>query len=140
MNTLHRPADLDAPQPPPDAAEQMALYRHFDKLDALGRRLGLGSLLDICDCSGRPATGTTPGDLAARQTSWLALPDALRLLEGLVDHLRRRPVRFGIFTNDYAQVVSELEEALGIARALALPDTRIDLPTATRRPPRAIGP
>lgn len=119
MNTPHRPAGRPAAQPLSDATEQLALYRHFDKLDALGRRLGLGSLLEICDCSGRPASGTAPGDLMAREASWLALPDALRLLEGLHTHLRERRVRFGLFTDDYARVVSELEAALAIARTLA---------------------
>jgi len=119
MNTPHRSAGRPAAQPLSDAAEQLALYRHFDKLDALGRRLGLGSLLEICDCNSRPAAGTAPGELMAREASWLALPDALRLLEGLHAHLRERRVRFGVFTDDYARVVSELEAALAISRALA---------------------
>jgi hypothetical protein len=123
MNTPHRPTGRHAAHPLSDAAEQLALYRHFDKLDALGRRLGLGSLLVICDRSSRPAPGTTPGDLIAPEASWLALPDALRLLEGLHTHLRERRVRFGLFTDDYARVVSELEAALAIARALAAPHT-----------------
>lgn len=118
-----------------DDSDKHALYKHLDKLDALGRKLGLGSLLDICDTTDLrynndefelPPGVSSTLEVMARDGSWLALPEALRLLEGLLTHLQQHRVRFGLFTNDYAQVVAELEEALRFARTLAAPEAKFN--------------
>lgn len=107
-----------------DDSDKVALYKHADKLDALSRRLGLGSFLEACDTTDLrfntsdlelPAGAQTSNEVMAAQGVWLDAPQATRLLDGLLAHLRLHEVRFGLLTNDYLQVLSELSAALAYA-------------------------
>lgn len=109
-----------------DQSDKPALHKYADQLDGLSKKLGLGSFLAICDSTDArfnlddfelPEGMTSTDEVMARDGVWLDGAEAVRLLEGLLAHLRQHPVRFGFLTNDHAEVVSELAEALAFAKS-----------------------
>ena len=118
-----------------DESDKLALHKHADKLDAIGRKLGLGSFLAICDTTDLrfnadefelPEGVESTNELMATQGAWLEVSQAIRLLDGLLTHLRQHKVRFGLLSNDYEQVLAELSESLAYARAAPQPDARFN--------------
>lgn len=108
-----------------DDSDKYALHKHADKLDAVGRKLGLGSFVDICDTTdvrfntddlALPDGMTSTNELMAVQGAWLDLPRAIALLTGLLAHVQQNKVRFGLLRNDHDDVVAELTEALEFAK------------------------
>ena len=109
-----------------DESDKPALFKYGEKLDGISRKLGLGSFLDICDTTDLrfnadevelPNGVESTNEVMATQGAWLDVAQAVRLLEGLLTHLRQNKVRFGLLSNDYESVVSELAESLAYARS-----------------------
>ncbi len=110
-----------------DEADKYALHEHIDKLDALSKKLGLGSFNDICDTTDLrfnmdddfelPEGVESTNEIMAKEGVWVEVAQAVRLLEGLHAHLTQDKVRFGLLSNDYDQVMEELAEALAYAKA-----------------------
>lgn len=108
-------------------ADRYALYKHLDKLGALTRQLGLPSFDDFCDTTDLryntdesmelPEGMTSTNDLMAREGAWLDAPQAAEVLERLLGHIRDHKVRFGLFSNEHDEVVSELTEVLDFLRS-----------------------
>lgn len=108
-----------------DETDQLALYKHTDKLEELTRALGLPSFESACDTTDLqfnmsedelPAGMTSTNELMATKGQWLSLPDGIRMLEGLLANIRKDKVRFGLLSNQHDAVVAELEEVLAFAR------------------------
>ena len=108
-----------------DEADKYALHEHSDKLDDLGKKLGLGSFNDICDTTDLrfnmdefelPEGVESTSEVMAKEGVWVEVAQAVRLLDGLLTHIKEKKVRFGLLSNDYDQVVEELTEALAYAR------------------------
>mgnify|MGYP001201234455 FL=1 len=107
-------------------ADHAALYRHEKKLDALTRTLGLPPFRDFCDTLDLrynvedlplPPGMTTTNELMAAQGAWLPIADALHCLTTLREHIATKQVRFGLLSNQQAEVLAELDEAIAFARA-----------------------
>jgi hypothetical protein len=123
-----------------DESDKLALHKHADKLDAISRRLGLGSFLDICDTTDLrfnadefelPEGVESTNEVMATQGTWLEVAQAIRLLDGLLTHLRQNKVRFGLLSNDYEHVLSELAEALAYAQAAEHPTAKFNFSIVT---------
>ena len=108
-----------------DDSDKYSLHKHADKLDAIGRKLGLGSFHDICDTTdvrfntddlALPEGMTSTTELMAVQGAWIDLPRAIALLDGLLSNVQQNNVRFGLLRNDHDDVVAELSEALEFAK------------------------
>ena len=108
-----------------DEADKPALYRHSKKLDRLSRKLGVASFLSAQDFTDMlvnleqeelPAGMASTDDLMAQNGSWMAAQDAIVMLTRLLRHIEQEQVRFGVFSDDRAEVLRELEESLETAR------------------------
>lgn len=111
-----------------DEADHPALYKHADKLDGITRALHLQPFLEICDTTdlrfnvedtALPAGMSSTNELMAVQGSWMSMTSAVSFLQALRDHIADRKIRFGLLSNQHAQVVAELDEVLAFARAEA---------------------
>lgn len=123
-----------------DELDKFALYKHADKLDALGQKLGLGSFLDICDTTDLrfnadgfelPEGVGSTNEIMATQGAWLEIASAIKLLEGLLTHLHQNKVRFGLLKNDYERVLSELSEALAYVQTAERSDAKFNFGIVT---------
>lgn len=108
-----------------DESDKYALHEHSDKLDAISRKLGLTPFLDLCDTTDLrynmdefelPDGVESTNDIMAKEGAWADVADGIRLLDGLLAHLRENKTRFGLLSNDYDQVMEELAEALAYAK------------------------
>lgn len=111
-----------------DQSDHPALYRHAARLDAIAKSLGLHPFLEICDTTDQqfntedlelPAGMTSTDELMAAQGAWMPLEAALSLLQALKDHIVSKNVRFGLLSNQQAQVLAELDEVSAFARSHA---------------------
>jgi hypothetical protein len=107
-------------------ADQYALYKHADALDKITRKLRLPSFLDLCDTTDirfnasefeLPEGCESTTEVMAAEGVWLPLPDGIRVLEGLLDHIVEKNIRFGLLKNAHAAVVDELNDVLSFARS-----------------------
>ena len=123
-----------------DESDKFALYKHTDKLDAISLKLGLGSFLAICDTTDLrfnadefelPDGVESTNEVMATQGMWLEVSQAVRLLDGLLKHLRQNKVRFGLLSNDYEHVMSELGEALAYAQTAQQPGAKFNFSVVT---------
>lgn len=108
--------------------DRVALYNHTDKLDDLCKSFGIPSFAELCDSTDMqynmdefelPDGMESTNDYMALHGAWMDLPDAIRLLETLLRHIQEKSVRFGLLTNQHADVVMELSEVLTFAKAHA---------------------
>lgn len=108
--------------------DRLALYKHGTKLDALCRSLGLKPFLEICDTTDLryntedlelPAGVESTDELMAAQGTWIATQEAIDVLAKLLDHIRAKGVRFGMLSNQHAEVVEELSGAIDFIRTSA---------------------
>jgi len=106
--------------------DRSALYRHGRKLDAIARSLGLPSLLAMCDETDvrynmegldLPEGMNSTNDVMAASGAWLPREEALRLLQGLLAHIRSTRTRFGLLRNQHDDVVAELSGVLDFLEA-----------------------
>ncbi len=118
-----------------DESDKPCLHKHADKLDAICRKLGLRSFLDLCDTTDLrfnadefelPKGVESTNDVMAIDGVWLDVPQAIRLLDGLLAHLRQNKIRFGLLSNDHEQVLEELAEALAYARSAKSADVKFN--------------
>lgn len=66
-----------------------------------------------------PEGMSSTGELMAVDGSWAPVSEALHLLQALRDHVVAKKVRFGLLSNQQAQVVAELDEVIAFAKAHA---------------------
>lgn len=111
-----------------DQADRYALYSHGTKLDTLTRSLGLTPFLEFCDTTDLrfntddlelPPGIESTDEIMATQGAWIDTRAAIDLLERLLDHIRAKGVRFGLLSNQHAEVVAELTEVIAFVRANA---------------------
>jgi hypothetical protein len=105
-----------------DETDHLALYKHAEKLDAITKTLRLQSFLEICDTTDQrynadddaelPEGMTSTNELMASQGSWMPITAAVALLQAVRNHIIAKNVRFGLLSNQQAQVVSELDEVI----------------------------
>lgn len=116
---------LDGERVISDEADKHALFKHSKKLDRLTHRLGISSFLSAQDFTDYrfnlsdedlPDGLQSTDELMARDGTWMAAQDAIEMLRGLIDHIRGKKVKFGFFSDDREQVLSELEESLAMAQ------------------------
>ena len=109
-----------------ESEDRYALYKHADKLDAITKKLGLPSFLDLCDTTDLrfnadeielPEGVESSDEVMATDGAWLALDEAIAMLDRLLTHITEKQVRFGLLSNAHASVVEELAEVLVFARA-----------------------
>ena len=93
-----------------DGEDRSALFAHTDKLDSLCTSLGIPSFAGLCDSTDArfnmdefelPKGMESTNDHMALHGVWMALPDATRLLQTLLDHIREKSVRFGLLRNQH---------------------------------------
>ncbi|MBX9962097.1 MAG: hypothetical protein K2Y35_03525 [Burkholderiales bacterium] len=53
------------------------------------------------------------------QGTWIGTREAIDVLEKLLEHIRAKAVRFGMLSNQHAEVVTELAEVIEFVRANA---------------------
>lgn len=108
-----------------DERDKYALHKHLDRLDRLADEVGLPPLSALCDTTDLranleglplPAGMTSSDQWMAVEGVWLPAAEATAHLEALLRLLERERPRFGLFRNDYADVVQELRDALAFAR------------------------
>lgn len=111
-----------------EQADFLALYKHAQKLDAIAKELKLQSFLDICDTTDQrfniddidlPPGMTSTTEVMAEEGAWMPAGDAAAYLEALRDHIVAKNVRFGLLSNQQAQVIVELEEVIGFVKSQA---------------------
>ncbi|MFT3735262.1 MAG: hypothetical protein QM776_09585 [Rhodocyclaceae bacterium] len=111
-----------------DQADHRALYKHAGKLDRVCRGLGLSGFLSVCDTTDQrfnlddtdlPAGMSSTDEMMAASGVWMPIVEAVLWLQTLRDHIVSRNVRFGLLSNQYEQVLAELDEVLAFARAEA---------------------
>lgn len=109
-----------------DESDKYALYKHADKLEAIGQRIARMSFKSLCDTTDLeynlgddelPSGMTSTNELMARSGKWMAAADAARLLSALIAEIEAQKVRFGLLRNDHDAVLAELRESLGFAEA-----------------------
>lgn len=110
-----------------DENDKYALHEFSEALDAMGQQLGLGSFLSICDSIDLrfsieddmelPEGMESTVEWMARDGQWMDVAPAIRMLEGLVAHLRTAKPTLGTGDADREQTIEELEEALTFARS-----------------------
>ncbi len=109
-----------------DSTDRYALFDHSDKLDDLCRSLKLSSFADICDTTDvrfnmeefdLPDGMESTNEYMALHGVWMDLPDAIRMMETLLQHIQDKSVRFGLLKNQHSAVVSELADVLAFAKA-----------------------
>lgn len=119
-----------------DETDHLALYKHADKLDAISRDLKLPSFRAVCDTTDMkfnadddlelPDGMTSTRELMAVQGAWMPMPSAVAYLETLRDHIVTRKVRFGLLSNQHAEVVAELDEVLAFVKAAPAEATKFN--------------
>jgi hypothetical protein len=104
-----------------DEADHLYLYKHADKLDAVSRTLKLTPFLGICDTTdlrfntqdlALPAGMRSTDGWMAAQGAWMPAVDAANYLRSLHDHIVQKNLRFGLLSNQQAQVLAELDEVM----------------------------
>lgn len=122
-----------------DDADKPALYRHAERLDRLSRELGLGSFIAACDTTDLrfnahefelPPGAHSTLEIMISDGAWLSVPAAITLLTGLLNHLQRNKLQFGLLHQEYHEVLAELTDALAFATG-GPPDARFNFSIVT---------
>ena len=109
-----------------DEQDRHALYRHADKLDSLSKELALPSFLSACDHTDMrfnledmelPEGAQSTSHVMAVSGAWLSRDEADRMLDSLLKRIRDKNTRFGLLSNQQAQVLAELDEVLAFLRS-----------------------
>lgn len=118
-----------------DESDHAALYKHADKLDAIALSLALPSFHALCDTTDLrfnttdmelPEGVESTHQVMATDGAWMERAAAIELLEALLKHVVEKRVRFGLLSNQHAEVVEELTEVLAFARAAPAEATRFN--------------
>ncbi len=118
-----------------DESDHIALYKHADKLDGIASSLGLPSFQALCDTTDLrfnttdmelPEGVESTNQVMATDGAWMERAAAIELLDALLRHIVEKKVRFGLISNQHAEVVEELTEVLAFARAASADATRFN--------------
>jgi len=116
-------------------SDKYALFKYADKLDELSRKLNLGSFDALCDDTDLrfnmqdmelPEGMGSTNEMMAKDGKWVELGQAIKMLEGLLAHIRQNKVRFGLLKNEHVEVVAELEEAMTYAKSILGPGVKFN--------------
>jgi hypothetical protein len=98
-----------------DEADKSAMYRHLDKLDKLCLKLSvrkLSELLDTTDLEANfndnPLNEGTTWEIMAKKGKWFQPGEGIKILSALIAQLQKEPVRFGLLSDNYSQVLEDL--------------------------------
>ena len=107
-----------------DESDKSAMYRHLNRLDGVCVEIGLHKLsgfLDTTDLetafAGDDATGENGWERMAKVGQWFLPQEGVAVLTGLIARLREKPVRFGLLSNQYAEVLEDLGDCLASIEA-----------------------
>jgi len=104
-----------------DESDKYALYKHSKKLDKLTKELnvtGFISTQDLTDMQFNLSDDELPGgvettnEVMAEKGVWISGDDAVEMLEKLVSHISTNKIKFGLLSNDYEEIITELRESL----------------------------
>lgn len=104
-----------------DESDNYALYKHAKKLNKLTRQLQVTrfeTAQDFTDVQFNLSDQELPDgmestdELMAQKGVWISGAAAVEMLESLIAHLTANEVRFGLFSNDYDAVLTELRASL----------------------------
>ena len=116
---------LDGDKVISDEKDKYALFKHSKKLDRLCRKLGVSSFLSAQDftdyqfnvsAQDLPAGMESTDELMVKSGNWIAAQDAVNMLQQLISHIDDNKIKFGFFSDDRDQVLTELEESLQTAQ------------------------
>jgi len=100
-----------------DESDKSAMYRHVDKLDKLCVKLGVPTLsgfLDTTDLevsmSDEPVDTGNTWELMARKGKWFHPDEGVKVLSALIEQLQKQPIRFGLLSDGYPQVMQDLSD------------------------------
>ncbi|MDH3255447.1 MAG: hypothetical protein OEM62_10675 [Acidobacteriota bacterium] len=110
-----------------DDVDRRALYTFADKLDRLCHELGVTRLSeyhDTTDLEANLAPETDESDedddfpdtyeLMAEKGKWFPPEQGIEVVDRLLEHLKRKPVRFGLLGDHSEEVMRELEECRAV--------------------------
>lgn len=109
-----------------EEVDRRSLFDFTDKLADLCLSLEIPSFADLCDSTDvrfnmdefeLPDGMTSTSEYMAIHGAWMDLPDALGMLEALLQHIRAKSIRFGLLRNQHADVVRDLAEVIAFAKA-----------------------
>lgn len=105
-----------------------ALYKHTKKLDSLCKQLGLplfSRLLDDTDLRFNldefelPEGATSTNDVMKLKGVWDVASEVTSQFKTLAAHIQQNQVRFGLFSNQHAEVLEELRHVIAFAQQAA---------------------
>ena len=107
-----------------DESDKSAMYRHLSRLDGVCVGVGLRKLSDFLDTTdletafaGDDVTGEDGWERMAKVGQWFPPQEGVAVLTGLIARLREKPVRFGLLSNQYAEVLEDLGDCLASIEA-----------------------
>ena len=107
-----------------DESDKYALYKHSKKLDKVTKDLKLVNFEATHDFTDMkynlsdddlPEGMTSTDVVMAKEGVWISGSEAVEMLEKMITHISERRPRFGLISNDYMEVIRELEESLELA-------------------------
>lgn len=108
-----------------DESDKYALYKHVKKLSKLSQKIGVLDFLSMQDTTDAefnisnrdlPEGMRSTNELMARDGVWVSGEDAVKTIEGLIEHISQNDIKFGVFSNDASAVINELQESLVLAQ------------------------
>jgi hypothetical protein len=111
-----------------DESDKYALYKHSKKLTQLSQTAAIpafSELLDFTDMQFNLGDDELPegmqstNELVAENGVWKDGAQAVEMLEALLKVITTEKPRFGLVSNDYDAVVTELQESIAWARKAA---------------------
>ena len=108
-----------------DESDKYALYKHARKLDKITGELEVISFLSTQDFTDMqlnisdqdlPDGIDSTDELMAANGAWVTGAEAVEMLERLISYIALKNIRFGLLSNDFDQILSELKESLEFAK------------------------
>ncbi len=100
-----------------DEADKSAMYRHVDKLDKLCAKLSVRKLSEFLDTtdleanmSDAPLEEGSSWELMAKRGRWFHPDEGLKIVSALIEQLEKEPIRFGLLSDNYSQVLEDMRE------------------------------
>ena len=104
-----------------DTSDKYALYKHTKKLEKLTKFLNIISFTSMHDFTDMkfnlsdeelPEGMKSTTDVMVVNGTWISGEEAVLMLETLIQYISENKIKFGLFKNDYDEVIRELEESL----------------------------
>lgn len=100
-----------------DESDKSAMYQHLDKLDKLCSKLHIRRLSEFLDTTDLEANmhdklsnDTNIWEIMAQKGKWFPPDDGIIITSALVIQLQKEPIRFGLLSDNYHQVLADLIE------------------------------